>query len=69
MFSKLDRSGDGVVSTADFPRLAKRKPEALALIAAIGDADSNGDGTISRSELEQAPPVMFERADTNRDAA
>jgi len=67
-FAKLDRNSDGVVSPADFPRLAKRKPEAIArLTQVLGNADSNGDGAISRSEFAQAPPVMFERSDTNRD--
>lgn len=67
-FGKLDRNSDGVVSPTDFPRLAKRKPEALArLTQVLGNADSNGDGAISRSELAQAPPVMFDRADANRD--
>lgn len=67
-FGKLDRNSDGLVSPADFPRLAKRKPDALArLTQVLGNADSNGDGVISRSELAQAPPVMFDRSDTNRD--
>lgn len=67
-FTKLDRNKDGVVSPADFPRLAKRKPEALArLTAAMDGADSNGDGAISRSELAQSPPMMFDRADADRD--
>lgn len=67
-FGRLDRNGDGVVSPADFPRLASRRPEAYArLTEALGGADRNGDGAISRGELAQAPPVMFERADANHD--
>jgi hypothetical protein len=67
-FGRLDRNGDGVVSPADFPRLASRKPDAFArLTEALGGADRNGDGAISRTELAQAPPTMFERADANRD--
>lgn len=67
-FGRLDRNGDGVVSPADFPRLASRRPEAFArLTEAFGGADRNGDGAISRGELAQTPPVMFGRADTNRD--
>lgn len=67
-FGKLDRNGDGVVSPADFPRLAKRKPEALErLMGMLGNADSNGDGAVSRVELAKAPPVMFDRADADHD--
>lgn len=67
-FAKLDRNRDGVVSPADFPRLANRNPEALArLTAAMNGADGNGDGAISRSELAQSPPVMFDRADADHD--
>jgi Ca2+-binding EF-hand superfamily protein len=67
-FTKLDRNRDGVISPADFPRLAKRKPEALdRLMEALGGADSNGDGAISRSELAQSPPMMFDRADADHD--
>ncbi len=67
-FARLDRNSDGVVSPADFPRLAKRNPEALArLTAAMDGADSNGDGAISRGELAQSPPGMFDRADADHD--
>ncbi|WP_375286429.1 hypothetical protein [Sphingomonas sp.] len=67
-FGRLDRNGDGVVSPADFPRLASLRPEAFArLTEALGGADRNGDGAISRTELAQAPPVMFDRTDANRD--
>ena len=67
-FTKFDRNKDGVISPADLPRLAKRKPEALdRLMGAMGGADGNGDGAISRSELAQSPPMMFDRADADRD--
>ncbi|MGN5374427.1 EF-hand domain-containing protein [Sphingomonas hankookensis] len=67
-FTRLDRNGDGVVSPADFPRLARRKPDALdRLMAALDGADTNGDGAISRGELGAAPPWMFDLADANRD--
>lgn len=67
-FGRLDRNNDGVVSPADFPRLARFKPDAFERVTeALGGADRNGDGAISRAELTQAPPVMFDRADANRD--
>jgi hypothetical protein len=67
-FARLDRNGDGVVSPADFPRLASFKPNAFArLTDALGGADHNGDGAISRAELAQASPVIFDRADADRD--
>lgn len=67
-FARLDRNKDGVVSPSDFPRLAKHKPDALArLTAAMDGADSNGDGAISRGELAQSPPTMFDRVDADHD--
>lgn len=67
-FARLDRNKDGVVSPADFPRLANRKPGMFdRLMDALDIADSNGDGAISRSELAQSPPVMFDRADADHD--
>lgn len=67
-FGRLDRNGDGAISPADFPRLAKMRPDAYQkLTGALEGADSNGDGAISRSEMQNARPVMFELADANRD--
>lgn len=67
-FARLDRNGDGIVSPADFPRLARWRPEALQrLMGALGAADANGDGVISRDELRRSPPLVFDRADTDRD--
>lgn len=69
-FGQLDRNGDGVVSPADFPRLAKARPDAYARLTDMLDqADSNGDGAISRTELRAAPPRLFLIADTDHDNA
>lgn len=66
-FGRLERNGDGVVSPADFPRLASLRPEAFArLTATLGAADANGDGAISRGEMARAPTAMFDRTDANR---
>ncbi|PZU60940.1 MAG: hypothetical protein DI547_00360 [Sphingobium sp.] len=67
-FSRLDRNGDGVVSPADFPRLAKARPDAYRrLTAMLGEADTNHDGAVSRAELAAAPPVLFSIADVDHD--
>lgn len=67
-FDRLDRNGDGVVSPADFPRLAQARPAAYQrLTEALGNADANHDGAISRAEMAKAPPAMFDRADANHD--
>ncbi len=67
-FDKLDRNGDGAISPADFPRLAKLRPDAYQrLTSALEGADSNGDGAISRSEMANSRPVMFTLADADHD--
>ncbi|EQB30465.1 EF-hand domain-containing protein [Sphingobium ummariense] len=67
-FGEMDRNKDGVVSPADFPRLARFRPQAMdRLTQMLGRADSNGDGAISRQELAASPPTMFELADANGD--
>ena len=67
-FGRLDRNGDGAISPADFPRLAKMRPDAYQkLTAAMGNADRNGDGAISRAEMKDSPPRMFDMADADRD--
>lgn len=66
-FGQLDRNGDGVVSPADFPRLAKARPDAYAQLTGMLDqADMNGDGVISRDEMRASPPRLFLIADTDR---
>lgn len=67
-FDQLDRNRDGVVSPADFPRLAKVRPDAYARLTAMLDqADANGDGAISRAEMNSAPPRLFNLADADHD--
>ncbi len=67
-FDKLDRNHDGVVSPADYPRLAKLKPEAYQRLTAMLDqADRNGDGAVSRAEMAETPPLMFTLADADQD--
>ena len=69
-FSRLDRNKDGVVSSSDFRRLARFKPDAAkrldALIAAM---DANGDGKATRAEFEAAPMPLFDQADANGDGS
>lgn len=68
MFDRLDQNRDGLVSPADFPRLARFRPAGYQRItAALQQADRNGDGAVSRAELAAAPMTLFDRADSNRD--
>lgn len=67
-FDKMDRNHDGAISKSDLGRIARFRPDAAekfdALIAA---ADGNGDGRVSREELNAAPVPRFDRADRNGD--
>ena len=66
-FARLDRNGDGAVSTPDFPRIA-RLPSARAKIdAMIAAGDANGDGLVDKAEMANAPTTMFHMADSDRD--
>jgi len=67
-FDRMDRNHDGAVDMSDFGRLARFRPQAAdRLRAMIGKADANGDGHLSRTELDAAPMPLFDRADTDHD--
>jgi Ca2+-binding EF-hand superfamily protein len=67
-FARLDRNGDGVVSAADIPVLARFKPGIQKTFQSfIANADANGDGMVTRVELATAPMPVFDRADANHD--
>lgn len=67
-FDKMDRNGDGVVAKDDFKRLARFRPEAMdRLEMLIKQGDANGDGRLTRAELQASPMPIFDRVDANRD--
>lgn len=67
-FERMDRNGDGAISRDDFGRLMRFRPQAgQRLDELLAEADTNHDGRVTRSELQQAPTPLFDRADTNGD--
>jgi hypothetical protein len=67
-FDRADRNHDGAVSRDDFKRLARFRPDAVErLNTLISEADTNGDGHVTRDEMAKAPTPIFDRADANRD--
>ena len=67
-FAEMDRNQDGVIDRDDFGRILKFRPQAATRIDHfIAAADANHDGKVTRAEFDAAPPVLFHRADANRD--
>ncbi|MEL7042972.1 MAG: hypothetical protein AAGL90_15740 [Pseudomonadota bacterium] len=67
-FERMDRNSDGVVNLDDRPRFGPGKvrfTEAFEELAANADAD--GDGSISKAEMLEAPAPRFTTADVNED--
>ncbi len=64
MFGRLDRNGDGVLTSDDRPRLeaAKRRLEGLR-----EQMDADGDGQVTKDEFVNGPTPFFTQADTNQD--
>lgn len=68
VFARLDRSGNGVVSEGDAPRIriAKRRfTEKLERVLAM--ADKNGDGKLSRVEWDNPERDIFALIDQDED--
>ncbi len=66
-FAELDRNRDGVISAADFPRLAAFPAARAKIDALVTGADANHDGVVTRDELAGAPTTMFDMTDANHD--
>jgi hypothetical protein len=66
-FVELDRNRDGVISAADFPRLAAFATAKAKLDALMTGEDANHDGMVTREELANAPTTLFDMVDTNHD--
>ncbi|GGD11353.1 hypothetical protein GCM10011342_20190 [Aquisalinus flavus] len=66
-FDRLDRNGDGFIDSADRPRIKAAQAKFDEAFASLEDADVNGDGRISKSEMLDAPAPMFEKGDIDGD--
>lgn len=64
-FLALDRNGDGVISTADFPQEFRYQPLIALMGRLIGKADLNHDEEVTLVELQLSGSPVFEAADTN----
>lgn len=60
---RLDRTGDGVISTKDRPPrpFSKRFDEAFSRI--VEEFDANTDGQVTRKEFVEGPTTGFDAAD------
>ena len=68
LFDRLDRNGDGYVSSQDAPRRRARRAQGGGRMAQLtAGLDRNGDGRVDRAEFVDGPSRLFERADANHD--
>jgi len=65
-FSRMDRNGDGFIDEAD-SRAGGNERGQRAAKALRGRMDSNGDGKISKEEFVNAPTMLFDKFDANKD--
>ncbi|MEO0982838.1 MAG: hypothetical protein AAFX03_09335 [Pseudomonadota bacterium] len=66
-FERLDRNSDGFADANDSPRFGPGKSRFGEALAQIQDADADGDGRISRTEMMEAPAPMFDEGDADGD--
>ena len=67
-FARMDRNSDGVVNLDDSPRFGPGKSRFTeAFEGLVTNADANGDGSISKTEMLEAPAPRFTSADVNED--
>jgi Ca2+-binding EF-hand superfamily protein len=65
-FSRMDRNGDGFIDDADWREGANQRGQRAA-VALRGRMDSNGDGKVSKEEFVNAPTMLFDKFDANKD--
>ena len=66
LFARMDRNGDGFIDDADSREGANERGQRAAA-ALRGRIDSNGDGKVSKEEFLNAPTMMFDKFDANKD--
>jgi len=66
-FARMDRNGDGVVDESDSRERADQSAVGKRVAAAIrGRIDTNSDGKISKDEFVNAPTMLFDRFDADK---
>lgn len=65
-FARMDRNGDGFIDEADSRAGAGERGQRAAA-ALRGRIDSDGDGKITKEEFVNAPTMLFDRLDANKD--
>ena len=66
-FARMDRNGDGVVDDADSRERAEQSAMAKRMANAMrGRIDANSDGKISKDEFVNAPTMLFDRFDADK---
>lgn len=65
-FARMDRNGDGFIDDADAHEGANERGQRAAA-ALRGRIDSNGDGKVSKEEFVNAPTLLFDKFDANKD--
>ena len=66
LFARMDRNSDGFIDDAD-SRTGTNERGQRAAAALRGRIDANGDGKISKDEFINAPTMMFDKFDANKD--
>ena len=66
-FARLDRNGDGVIDDADSRDTGNRSERAQRAAGAMrGRIDANNDGKITKEEFVNAPAMLFDRFDADK---
>jgi Ca2+-binding EF-hand superfamily protein len=66
-FARMDRNGDGVVDETDSRERADQSAVGKRVAAAMrGRIDTNSDGKISKDEFVNAPTMLFDKFDADR---
>ena len=68
-FARMDRNGDGVVDDADARERADQSAVGKRVAAGMRSRiDTNSDGKISKDEFVNAPTMLFDRFDADKNS-